>query len=85
MLSVPEIAVKVGVGISSVHRRVKPESGVKTWVSQFEFVDLVERMFPGRLSAIACGQNQTRPVVGATQLGRHQKDTVTQSLKGRVL
>src|SRR5262245_7562646 len=72
-------------GLKENPTRIDPESCVKTWFSQFEFVDLLERMFPGRLSTIACGQNQTRPVVGATQLGRHQKDTVTQSLKGRVL
>lgn len=59
----------------------KPESGVKMMTSQFESLDLMERMLPSRLARPTRRQRQAGPVPHATQLGGHQQDLAAEGLQ----
>ncbi len=54
-------------------------------VSRLENLDLVQGILPGRFSGPAGGQDQAGTVVGPTQLGGHQQDTMAQGLQRGVL
>ena len=53
--------------------------------SEFEPLDLLQGILPGRFSLTACGHGQAGAVVGAPQLGGHEQDFVPQRLQGGVL
>ncbi|MDI3464742.1 MAG: DNA polymerase III alpha subunit [Nitrospira sp.] len=69
------------VAASIVSYCLHPESGVKMMTSQFESLDLLERMLPSRLARPTRRQCQAGPVPHSTQLGRHQQDLVAEGLQ----
>lgn len=54
----------------------------RVMVSQLEVLDVIQGILPGRFAGDACGQNQTRAIVGARELCRHQQDMLPQRLQG---